>query len=328
MRTGNRIPELTVIIPAHNEASHLGACLDSVREALECAGLTAAEVIVVDDCSTDETSDVARAHGAFAIRQSRRLGQMAACSLGVANSSASLLSFVDADCHVDRGAFSALLRGFARPTVGVVAARSEPDSGRTAKSLAERSAAFSALMLHETKSRLVNHDFLPIGRLFALRRDAWQAGDDQQRPCDRIYASRAKHAGWDIIYMPEAVVYYQPVGTYDEFRSAYVRSVRAHTQARLADNWMEPLPRGIVCRAASAGLRRQPLSAAAWLALRTRLWTERAVGLARPNEGLQRSGIWDKLPQSSRTSATVDAANRPPRNEPGDLRDPSARSSW
>ncbi|MGP0028210.1 MAG: glycosyltransferase family 2 protein [Streptosporangiaceae bacterium] len=296
MRIGNCVPDLAVIIPARNEASRLGGCLGSVREALECAEVTEAEVIVVDDNSTDETSDVARAHGVLAIRQSRRLGQMAACSLSVASSSASLLFFVDADCRVDKEAFSALLRGFARPAVGVVAARSEPDNGRTV-SLVERSAIFSAVMLHETKSRLVNHDFLPIGRPFGLRRDAWQAGDDQRWPCDRIYASRAKHAGWEIIYMPEAVVYYQPVGAYDELRSAYLRSALTHSRARLATNWAEPLPRGVVSRAASASFRRQTLNAAAWLALRARLWSERSVGLARPDKEFASSGVWDKLPQ-------------------------------
>lgn len=300
MTTGNRAPHLAVIIPAHNEASRVGECLNSIREALEYAELTDAQVIVVDDHSTDETSDVARAHGAFTIRQSRRLGQMAACSAGVLNSSASLLFFVDADCRVDKGAFSALLRGFARPTVGVVAARSEPQPGLTFKSLVERSGVFSAIVLHETKSRLVNHDFLPIGRLFALRRAAWQAGDDQQRPCDRIYASRAKRAGWEIIYMPEAVVYYQPLETYDELWSAYIRSADTHSRARLVADWAEPLPRGAVYRAAAASVPRQPLSAAAWLALRTRLWSERALGLARPGEGYG-SGVWEKLPHSSRS---------------------------
>ena len=311
MRTGNRIPDLAVIIPARNEASRLGGCLDSVRQALECAEVTDAEVIVVDDDSTDETSDVARAHGALALRQSRRLGPLAAWSLGVANSSASLLFFVDADCRVDKGAFSALLRGFARPTVGVVAARSEPDSGRTVNSLVERSATFSALMLHETKSRLVNHDFLPIGRLMAVRRAAWQGGDHRW-PCDRIVASRAKHAGWEIIYMPEAVVYYQPVGTYDELRSDYVRTAVA--QAHLVGDWAEPLPRGVVGRAASASLRRQPLNAAAWLALRTRLWSERSVGLMRPDEGYAR---WDRLPDSSPSPSRPGPSHQTPEEPPG-----------
>ncbi len=169
MSTSNRIPDLAVIIPARNEASRLGGCLDSVRQALECAEVAEAEVIVVDDDSTDETSDVARAHGALAFRQSQRLGILAAWSLGVVNSSASLLSFVDADCRVDKGAFSALLRGFARPTVGVIAARGEPDSRRKVNSLVERSATFSALILHETKSRLVNHDFSRGGKSSTCR---------------------------------------------------------------------------------------------------------------------------------------------------------------
>jgi len=59
---------------------------------------------------------------------------------------------------------------------------------------------------------------------------------------------------------------------------------------------VEPLPRGVVCRAAPASLRRQPLNAAAWLALRARLWSERSRGLMLPGEGYAR---WDKLPQGS-----------------------------
>lgn len=306
MGTGNRIPDLAVIIPARNEASRLGGCLDSVRQALERAEVADAEVIVVDDDSTDETSDVARAHGALAIRQSRRLGPLAAWSLGVASSSAPLLLFADADCRVDNGAFSALLRGFERPAVGVIAARSEPDSGHSVTSLVERSATFSALMLHEIKSRLVNHDYLPIGRLMALRRAAWQGGDHRW-PCDRTVALRAKHAGWAIIYMPEAVVYYQPVGTYDELRSDYVRTAIA--QARLIGDWSEPVPRGVVGRAASATLRRQPLNAVAWLALRTRMWSERSVGLMRTHEG---SARWDRLQDSRPCSSRPGDSNEAP----------------
>jgi glycosyltransferase involved in cell wall biosynthesis len=294
MRSGNPMPDLAVIIPARNEASRLGGCLESIRLALESAEMTDAEVIVVDDDSTDETSDVARAHGALAIRQSRRCGPLAAWSLGVANSSAPLLMFVDADSRVDKGAFSALLRGFERPTVGIAAARSKPASGRTVNSLVERSAKQSALMLHETKSRLVNHDFLPIGRLMAVRRAAWQNRDDQRWPCDRIVASDAKRAGWEIIYMAEAVVYYQPVGTYGELRSDYVRT--AFAPAHLNSDWADPLPWKIVCRAVSASLRRQPLNAGAWFALRALLRSERSFGLMRLDEAYAR---WDRLPDGS-----------------------------
>ena len=293
MTTGKHVPDLAVIIPARNEAPRIGGCLDSVRQALEYAQVTDAEVIVVDDDSTDETSDVARAHGADVLRQSPRRGPLAAWSFGVAHSSASLLFFVDADCRVDERAFSVLMRGFARPTVGVVAARSE-SSGRTLNSLVQRSAIFSALLIHEIKSRLVSHDCLPIGRLMAVRRAAWRAGSDHRWPCDRVVAARAKQAGWEITYMSDAVVYYQLIGTYEELRSDYLRTRVA--QAHILDDWAEPLPLGILCRAASASWRRQPLNAAAWLALRARLWSERSVGLMRPEEAYAH---WDRLAHSS-----------------------------
>ena len=48
-----------VFIPAWNEEDNLPAVLDEVR-----AGLPGADVLVVDDGSTDGTADVARAHGA------------------------------------------------------------------------------------------------------------------------------------------------------------------------------------------------------------------------------------------------------------------------
>src|SRR5277367_3165959 len=87
-------PDLAVIIPARNEAPRIGRCLGSIHRALEYAGATAAEVIVVDDDSTDDTSQIARAHGAVAVRQSPRGGPLAAWAFGVANSSARLLFFV------------------------------------------------------------------------------------------------------------------------------------------------------------------------------------------------------------------------------------------
>ena len=289
--------DLAVIIPARNEAPRIGACLDSIRQALEYAGVTEAEVIVVDDESTDETSEVARAHGALAVRQSQRCGPLAAWTLGVASSSAPLLFFVDADCQVDKAAFPALLRGFARPAVGVVAARGEIERGRTINSLVERSATFSSLVLHEIKTRLASHDFLPIGKLMAVRREAWIEGDHRW-PCDRVIASRAKQAGWEVIYAPEAVVYYTPVETYGELRSDYARTIVA--QDILCSGWAEPLPRGVVRRAAFASLRRQPLNAAAWAAVRARLWSERSRGQMHAAEGYARWGRDPDGPSSDR----------------------------
>jgi hypothetical protein len=94
---------------------------------------------------------------------------LTAWTLGVANSSAPLPFFVDADCQVDKAAFSALLRGFARPAVGVVAARGDLGRRRSVNSLVERSETFSALMLHEIKSRLAAAWAVVRARLWSER---------------------------------------------------------------------------------------------------------------------------------------------------------------
>jgi hypothetical protein len=205
-----------------------------------------------------------------------------------------LLIFVDADCRVAASSLAVILGGFARSSVGVVAARSLPDSQRIGRTVAERSAVFSARMLHETKVRLVNHDFLPIGRLMAVRRAAWQAGADHRWPCDRIVAGRAKRAGWEIVYLPEATVYYEPVRTYEGLRADYLRTTIG--QARLNGEWSEPLPPRIVRRAASASLRRDLLNGAAWLAVRMRLWGEQATGRMRLEDAYAQ---WDRLGSES-----------------------------
>jgi cellulose synthase/poly-beta-1,6-N-acetylglucosamine synthase-like glycosyltransferase len=57
------MPDTTVVfIPAFNEEANLPAVLDEVR-----AGLPDADVLVIDDGSTDATAEVARAHGAEVI---------------------------------------------------------------------------------------------------------------------------------------------------------------------------------------------------------------------------------------------------------------------
>jgi|tagenome__1003787_1003787.scaffolds.fasta_scaffold20956879_2 glycosyltransferase involved in cell wall biosynthesis len=70
---------VVVVIPALNEAECVGGVLDAIPA--EACGL-AVQTIVVDDGSTDDTSDVAQAHGAFVARLGQNLGQGAAFRVG------------------------------------------------------------------------------------------------------------------------------------------------------------------------------------------------------------------------------------------------------
>ena len=65
--------QLTVLIPAYNEAESVA---DTIRS-LQAQTLQCAEIIVIDDCSTDRTADVARALGVTVMRPPVNTGSKA-----------------------------------------------------------------------------------------------------------------------------------------------------------------------------------------------------------------------------------------------------------
>jgi glycosyltransferase involved in cell wall biosynthesis len=87
---------LSVVVCSLNGAEGVDRCLralaaQTIRPTLE--------LIVVDDGSTDSTSDVARAHGAVVIRHDECRGISAARNSGVRVASAPLVAFLDDDCE-------------------------------------------------------------------------------------------------------------------------------------------------------------------------------------------------------------------------------------
>jgi glycosyltransferase involved in cell wall biosynthesis len=82
---------IAVIIPALNEEQSVGRVLDAIPEHLN------ADVVVVDNGSTDHTAQVAREHGARVVDEPQR-GYGAACLAGIgAAGSADVIAFLDAD---------------------------------------------------------------------------------------------------------------------------------------------------------------------------------------------------------------------------------------
>jgi len=61
------VAPVAVMIPCHNEEISIGKVIDDFR-----AELPDADIVVFDNCSTDATSTIARAHGARVVREPRK----------------------------------------------------------------------------------------------------------------------------------------------------------------------------------------------------------------------------------------------------------------
>lgn len=91
--------EVSVVVPAYNEETLLGACLSSVRAAFAALGETGYEIVVSDNNSTDRTAAVAAAAGARVVFEPLRLIGMAR-NAGAARACGEWLLFVDADSEL------------------------------------------------------------------------------------------------------------------------------------------------------------------------------------------------------------------------------------
>lgn len=96
-RLGSANPGITVIVPTFNSADHIAACLASVRLCLADA-----EVIVVDNASTDETCEVVRAvlPAAVLLAGEENVGFGRACNLGAERASNSHILYLNPDAEL------------------------------------------------------------------------------------------------------------------------------------------------------------------------------------------------------------------------------------
>ena len=110
--------KISVIIPAKNEAESLRILLPEIR-----SQLPAAEIIVVNDGSTDNTSSVAQITADKVVEHAHSLGNGAAIKAGARISSRPILVFMDGDGQHNPADIPILLEEFSDNHTMVVGAR-------------------------------------------------------------------------------------------------------------------------------------------------------------------------------------------------------------
>lgn len=111
------IPEVSIIIPAHNAAGYLEVSLP----ALKGSSFQDLELLVVDDRSTDGTRDVAERNGARVLTNAQESGQGGARNTGMGVARGAILMFLDADVVVHPDTVQRMREAFAqRPEIAAV----------------------------------------------------------------------------------------------------------------------------------------------------------------------------------------------------------------
>ena len=95
---------LSIVVPAKNEGGAIGSVVEKARKLYP-----EAEVIVVDDGSTDDTASIAEAAGARVISHPESLGNGAAVKTGARAASGDILAFMDGDGQHDAAEFAPMM---------------------------------------------------------------------------------------------------------------------------------------------------------------------------------------------------------------------------
>lgn len=101
-------PLVSVIVPVYNGRAFLHQCLDAIL----ASNFQSFELIVVDDCSTDESGAIARAKGAIVTSTAGNSGPAAARNLAADVAKGQILMFIDADVVIKRDTLTRVANHF------------------------------------------------------------------------------------------------------------------------------------------------------------------------------------------------------------------------
>jgi GT2 family glycosyltransferase len=247
------MPDIGIIIVTYNSAAFIGACLDA-------AVRTGAEIVVVDNASTDRTRDEVERRGVRLIANPKNLGFAAAVNQGfrllnatrvlLLNPDAVLVTSLDSlsqACDEPRaaGAGGKLLDALGRPQAGFMVRKFPTPATLILESLLLNrvwpgnpvNTRYRCLKLDHSIRQPVDQ---PAGAFLMLRREVWQelgGFDETFWPLwfeDVDFCRRASERGYRFYYEPNAVANHTgahsiPALTVEMRRIYWYRSLLSYT---------------------------------------------------------------------------------------------------
>lgn len=140
-------PALSIVLPAKNEATGLMKMLPRLR-----ADFPAAEIIVVDDGSTDTTPVICREYGVIHLRHPYSMGNGAAIKSGARRATGDIVVFMDADGQHDPSDIPRLLEKINEGHEMAVGARTWDTHASVGRGLANR--IYNRLASYMTGNRI------------------------------------------------------------------------------------------------------------------------------------------------------------------------------
>ncbi|MBK8212038.1 MAG: glycosyltransferase family 2 protein [Rhodospirillales bacterium] len=266
-------PDVSIIIPAYNSFFFTYQCLISISRHLPRARL---QMIVVDDCSIDETVLLARiVHGVRIIRNAENRGFVESCNLGARAATAPYIMLLNNDTQVTPGAIDALVETLQDTNAGLVGSKLLYPDGRLQEAggiIWRNGTGWNYGRLEDPDHPYYNYrrpvDYCS-GASIMLPRALWkQLGgfDIRYNPAyfeDVDLAFRVREAGYDVLYQPASVVVHWEGISNGKVLDAGVKlagSQRAGLPRPLVVGSAEPSAAG---RAAAAGARTRDRAARA-----------------------------------------------------------------
>jgi glycosyltransferase involved in cell wall biosynthesis len=200
----NDDPVISIIIPVWNSPGLLRRCLDALGA--QTLSRDMFEIIVVDNGSTDDTSDVARSFPGVILLHEPRPGSYAARNRGLQQARGVYVAFTDADClpapdWLEKG----LAAAGQHPDAGVLAGRIELfEEGETeGPAFCDYERLFSFPQAHAARGNCATANWISRRTVFEEL-----GGFDERLKSggDRQMALRIRDAGLPLMHVPDMLV--------------------------------------------------------------------------------------------------------------------------